>query len=64
MTQSVLDYLVARHDDILAELVDFAAIPSISADPAYAGSMGQAAAWVADQLQRAEMENVAILPTA
>ena len=64
MTQNVLDYLSARHDDILAELVDFASIPSVSADPAYGDGMAQAADWVADQLRGAGIEGVALLPTS
>ena len=64
MTQNVLDYLAARHDEILAELVDFASIPSVSADPAHADDMGRSAAWVADQLRLAGMDGVAILPTS
>ena len=64
MTQNVLDYLSARHDDILAELVDFASIQSVSADPAYGDGMAQAADWVADQLREAGIEEVAVLPTS
>ncbi len=64
MTGRVLVYLASQHDRILAELATFAAIPSVSTDPAYAGGMAQAAGWVADQLTRAQIEHVQILPTA
>lgn len=63
MTDPVLAYLAGQHDRILAELMTFAAIPSVSTDPAYAAGMAQAAAWVAAQLTQARMENVRVLPT-
>ena len=49
----VLDHLVAAHDRILAELVEFAAIPSVSTDPAHAADMTAAAQWVAAKLAAA-----------
>jgi len=64
MTDRVLAYLETQRDRILAELVTFAAIPSVSTDPAYADGMGQAAAWVAAQLTRAKIEHVRIIATA
>ena len=63
MTQKTLDFLTAHHDQILAELVEFTTIPSVSTDPAYAGGMAQAAAFVADQLRRAGIEGVRLIPT-
>ncbi len=63
MTQNVLTYLSSRHDQILAELVTFAAIPSVSTDPAYADGMAQAATFVADQLRQAGIEGVRMIPT-
>ena len=63
MTQNTLDYLTAHHDQILAELVEFTAIPSVSTDPAYAEGMDRAADWVADQLRRAGIEGVRMIPT-
>ncbi len=64
MLDATLAWLHERHAQILAELVDFASIPSVSTDPAHAADMAQAAAWVAEQLTRAGMEQVQILPTA
>ena len=64
MSTDVLAYLTAQHERILAELIDFAAIPSVSTDPAYVPEMAAAAQWVADQLTRAHMEQVQIIPTA
>jgi acetylornithine deacetylase/succinyl-diaminopimelate desuccinylase-like protein len=50
---AVLDHLKANHDRILAELVEFAAIPSVSTDPAHAADMEAAARWVAAALAAA-----------
>ncbi len=49
----VLAALDANHDRILAELVEFASIPSVSTDPAHAHDVAQATAWVAGKLAAA-----------
>jgi len=49
----VLTHLRSRHDAILAELVEFASIPSVSTDPAHAADMTAAARWVAGKLAAA-----------
>jgi acetylornithine deacetylase/succinyl-diaminopimelate desuccinylase-like protein len=49
----VLEHLAAHHDRILAELIEFAAIPSVSTDPAHAVDMRAAASWVAHALEAA-----------
>lgn len=59
----VLARLEAGHDRILAELVEFARIPSVSTDPARAAAMGTAAAWVAAKLGAAGPFTVRTLPT-
>jgi acetylornithine deacetylase/succinyl-diaminopimelate desuccinylase-like protein len=41
-----LSFLTANHDHILAELVEFAAIPSVSTDPAHAADVAAASEWV------------------
>ena len=51
--EKVLAYLEAQHDRILAELIAFAAIPSVSTDPAHAADMHAAARWVAGALSSA-----------
>jgi len=51
--EKVLAHLETQHDGIFAELVDFAAIPSVSTDPAHAASMHAAAQWVARALAAA-----------
>jgi len=41
------------HDDLVAELAELIAIPSVSADPAHQADVAAAAAWVADRVRRA-----------
>ncbi len=50
---AVLGHLESHRDRTLAELVEFAAIPSVSTDPGHAGDVAAAAAWVAAALARA-----------
>jgi acetylornithine deacetylase/succinyl-diaminopimelate desuccinylase-like protein len=59
----VREYLHQHHDRILAELVEFASIPSVSTDPAHRADVDRAAAWVAGQLTAAGLQTVEILPT-
>jgi acetylornithine deacetylase/succinyl-diaminopimelate desuccinylase-like protein len=63
-TEGVFAHLKAGHDRILAELVEFAAIPSVSTDPAHAADMQAAARWVADKLSAAGPLNVRTIATA
>ena len=49
--EPVLATLRANHQRILSELVEFAAIPSVSTDPAHAADMTAAAQWVATKLE-------------
>jgi acetylornithine deacetylase/succinyl-diaminopimelate desuccinylase-like protein len=63
-TERVLAYLQANHDRILGELIEFAAIPSVSTDPAHAADVNAAALWVADALARAGPFTVRTIPTA
>jgi acetylornithine deacetylase/succinyl-diaminopimelate desuccinylase-like protein len=55
--------LEAGHDRILAELVEFARIPSVSTDPRRAPDLTAAAAWVAAKLQAAGPLTVRTMPT-
>ena len=63
MEGSVLAYLKANHDRILAELVDFVSIPSVSTDPAHQADVDAAARWVAGRLVAAGPFTVELLPT-
>jgi acetylornithine deacetylase/succinyl-diaminopimelate desuccinylase-like protein len=48
-----LEYLSAHRDGILGELIEFARIPSVSADPDHREDMARAAEWVAARLREA-----------
>jgi acetylornithine deacetylase/succinyl-diaminopimelate desuccinylase-like protein len=50
---AVLERLESNRTSILAQLVEFASIPSVSTDPAYAADLNTAADWVAAQLTAA-----------
>ena len=64
MTASVADYLHTHRERIVAELIEFARIPSVSTDSAYADGIAAATQWVAGQLASAGIQQVQILPTA
>lgn len=59
-----VEHLRVHGERILAELMEFASIPSVSADPAYQNGIRQAAEWVAGQLSSAGPFQVQIIPTA
>ncbi|MDQ2912494.1 MAG: dipeptidase [Chloroflexota bacterium] len=58
-----LDYLVAHHDQILAELIEFARIPSVSTDSQYQKDVARAGEWVAAKLSEAGPIDVRTIPT-
>jgi acetylornithine deacetylase/succinyl-diaminopimelate desuccinylase-like protein len=58
-----LDYLTAHHDQILAELIEFARIPSVSTDPQYRDDVARAAEWVAAKLAEAGPIDVRTIST-
>jgi acetylornithine deacetylase/succinyl-diaminopimelate desuccinylase-like protein len=58
-----LDYIREHRERILSELIEFASIPSVSTDPAYAEGMRQGAAWVAQCMHGAGLQGVRIAPT-
>lgn len=60
---AVLAFLRANHKRALDELVEFAAIPSVSTDPTHANDMLSAAKWVADKLAAAGPISVRTIPT-
>ena len=61
--QTALEYAHQNNERFLAELIDFASIPSISTDPESKGEVARAAQWLADKLKAIGMENVTIYPT-
>ena len=64
MTAEIEAHLAARIERYVAELRDFCAIPSISAQPAHKADVERAARFAADRLARAGLADVAVHPTA
>ena len=60
---AVLARLEANQDRIVAKLVEFASIPSVSTDPAHAADIDRAARWVATEVAAAGPFAVRIIPT-
>jgi len=60
----VLEHLASNHGRILGKLIDFAAIPSVSTDPAHAAHMRTAASWVAHTLESAGPFTVRTIETS
>jgi len=58
-----LEYLAARGDQILGELIEFAGIPSVSTDPLHRDDMTRAAEWVAGVMRDGGPIDVRIVPT-
>ncbi len=59
----VVAFARENREKALAELKDLLRIPSVSAKPEHAEDMRRGAAWVADAMRVAGIENVAVLPT-
>ena len=64
MSAEVEAHLAAGLDRYVAELRDFCAIPSISAQPAHKADVERAARFAADRLTTAGLADVAVHPTA
>ena len=58
-----LEYVTENRQAILDDLIAFASIPSVSTDPAYAAHIQEGAAFVAERMRRAGLENIRINPT-
>lgn len=63
MPHDLLNHLDAQQDAAVARLVEFCAIPSVSADPVFAGDVRRGAEWVASHLRASGLQ-ADILPTA
>jgi acetylornithine deacetylase/succinyl-diaminopimelate desuccinylase-like protein len=61
---TAIQFAHTNRSRFLAELIDFASIPSISTDPEAKSDIQRAAQWVADQLTRLNARDVQIFPTA
>ncbi len=57
-------YLDTHQPRFVSELLDFVRIPSVSASESYRQDVDRAAAWVAERMASAGLENAAVLPTA
>ncbi len=61
--ERVLAHLRQCHAQILDELIEFAAIPSVSTDPAHGGDVARAGQWVSQKLAAAGPFNVRTIET-
>ncbi len=61
---AVEDWLAAHEAQALETLIQFCRIPSVSTDPAYAGGIAEAAAFVVEQLRGAGFPTVEVIATA
>lgn len=59
-----IDYAHEHADAFREQLFDLIRIPSVSTDSTRAGDVRRAAEWLADDLRRIGMRNVAVMPTA
>ncbi|MBK8034217.1 MAG: dipeptidase [Chloroflexi bacterium] len=59
-----IEYAHANGATFRQQLHDLIRIPSVSTDSQYAGDVRRAAEWLAAELKRIGMENVAVMPTA
>jgi acetylornithine deacetylase/succinyl-diaminopimelate desuccinylase-like protein len=57
------DYVAAERERIVAALVDWLRIPSISAQPAHVSDVRRSAEWLASQLRAAGLEHVELIDT-
>jgi acetylornithine deacetylase/succinyl-diaminopimelate desuccinylase-like protein len=64
VSQATNAFVEQNKDRFLDELKEFLRIPSISTLPEHASDVQRAAAFVADSLRRAGLENIEIIPTA
>jgi len=60
MTTTLEEVLRQGEEEALHGLIRFLAWPSVSTDPASAGAVRDCAAWLADELGRAGLENTRI----
>ncbi|MCP5096515.1 MAG: dipeptidase, partial [Chloroflexi bacterium] len=58
-----VEYAEKHQDKYVAELIEFLKIPSISTKPDHAEDVKTAARWLAAQMEKAGLENVAVIET-
>ena len=62
--EDIRAYIDAHKQEMLDELLDFLRIPSVSADPAYAGDVRRAAEWLEAKMKSVGIDNVEVCETA
>ena len=60
---NVLEYVEAKQDENLRELMEFLRIPSVSTNSDHKKDIERAANWVAEKLRTAGMDKVEVIPT-
>lgn len=60
---TLIEHIEARRDEHLGELKEFLRIPSVSAKSEHKPDIERAAAWVAEKMRSAGLENVGVTPT-
>ena len=62
--EKALAYAQSNHERYLSELKEYVRIPSISTLPEHKADLQRTAEWLAAQMQRMGLQNVAVMPTA
>lgn len=60
---AALAYARENRQRFIDDLKEYVAIPSVSTDPEYRGEIEHAAAWTAERLRSAGVDNVQVMPT-
>ena len=61
--EEALQYAQLHHDHVLAQLIEFLRIPSVSAQPQHDADTARAAEWLADTMHQIGLHHVAVMPT-
>ena len=64
LTQSAIQYARGHTGRFQHELIEMLRIPSLSADPEYAGELRRMAEWLAEHLRNIGIKNAQTMPTA
>lgn len=64
MTKEAIKYFEENYDQMISELIDFIAIPSVSTAPEHQANVQKAAEFIASKLGAIGLQNVQVFPTA
>jgi acetylornithine deacetylase/succinyl-diaminopimelate desuccinylase-like protein len=64
MTIEAINYFETHYEQMISELTDFIAIPSVSTDPEHKENVQKAAEFIAAKLETIGLQHVQIFPTA